>query len=54
MKSRILMSDLGQRHNPMPQEGLRVFSQCLYEKGVSEKDIRTMIVTNPRRILGLK
>ncbi len=50
----ILMSDLGQRHNPMPQEGLRVFCQCLYEKGVSEKDIRTMIVTNPRRIIGLK
>ncbi|MFQ5913639.1 MAG: DUF6282 family protein [Nitrospinota bacterium] len=49
----ILMSDLGQRHNPMPQEGLRVFAQCLYEKGIPEKDIRTMIVTNPKRVLGL-
>lgn len=53
-RNSILMSDLGQRHNPMPQEGLRVFAQCLYEKGIPEKDIRTMIVTNPKRILGLK
>ncbi|MFQ5691520.1 MAG: DUF6282 family protein [Nitrospinota bacterium] len=52
-RNSILMSDLGQRHNPMPQEGLRVFAQCLHEKGVPEKDIRTMIVTNPKRILGL-
>ncbi len=49
----ILMSDLGQRHNPLPNEGLRVFCQCLYEKGMPEKDIRTMIVTNPEKILGL-
>ncbi len=49
----ILMSDLGQRHNPLPNEGLRVFCQCLYEKGMPEKDIRTMIVSNPANILGL-
>jgi hypothetical protein len=53
-RNSILMSDLGQRHNPLPQEGLRVFAQCLYEKGMPEKDIRTMIVTNPEKILGLK
>ena len=53
-RNSILMSDLGQRHNPLPNEGLRVFCQCLYEKGIPEKDIRTMIATNPRRTLGLK
>ena len=50
----ILISDGGQRHNPLPNEGLRVFCQCLYEKGIPEKDIQTMIVTNPAKILGLK
>jgi hypothetical protein len=37
----------------MPQEGLRVFAQCLYEKGIPEKDLRTMMVTNPMKVLGL-
>jgi len=49
----VLMSDAGQRHNPMPPESLRVFAQCLHEKGLPEADIRRLIVENPRSLLGL-
>lgn len=47
----ILMSDAGQRHNPLPHESLRVFAQCLYEKGLNEKEIRQLIVDNPHKLL---
>ncbi len=47
----VLVSDTGQRHNPMPSEALRVFSQTLFEKGVSEADIRTMTCANPMDLL---
>lgn len=50
----VLISDAGQRHNPMPHEALRVFTQCLYEKGVSEQEIRQMVVTKPAELLGLE
>lgn len=49
----VLMSDAGQRHNPIPPESLRVFAQCLHEKGVSEDDIRRMIVDTPRFLVNL-
>jgi len=35
----ILMSDAGQRHNPMPAECLRVFAQSVHESGVSEEGV---------------
>ena len=35
----LLVSDTGQRHNPMPAEALRIFAQCVHESGVSEDDI---------------
>jgi hypothetical protein len=50
----ILMSDAGQRHNPMPHEALRIFAQSLFEKGISEGAIRKMIVDNPRQLLGME
>ena len=49
----VLMSDTGQRHNPMPAEALRIFAQSLFEAGISEEEIRTMIVDNPAALLGL-
>jgi hypothetical protein len=47
----VLMSDTGQRHNPLPSEALRVFAQTLFEKGLEEKEVRQMIVQNPRDLL---
>jgi hypothetical protein len=50
----LLVSDAGQRHNPMPAEALRIFAQSLFESGVSEDDIGTMIRTNPSALLDLR
>lgn len=47
----VLVSDAGQRHNPLPVEALRVFAQTLHEKGVPETDVRTMIADNPLDLL---
>jgi hypothetical protein len=47
----VLVSDTGQRHNPMPAEGLRLFAQGLFENGVPEEDIYTMIQKNPMELL---
>lgn len=49
----VLMSDVGQRHNPLPHEALRVFAQTVHEKGVPVEDVRRMIVDNPRALLGI-
>ena len=49
----ILMSDAGQRHNPMPAEALRVFAQSVYESGVDEEDVARMIKDNPLELLEL-
>jgi Family of unknown function (DUF6282) len=49
----ILMSDAGQRHNPMPAEALRVFAQSVFESGISEEDIQRMIKDNPLQLLEL-
>jgi hypothetical protein len=49
----LLVSDTGQRHNPMPSEALRVFAQTVFEKGVSEQDVVAMISRNPHDLLDL-
>ena len=49
----ILMSDAGQRHNPMPAECLRVFAQSVYESGVNEEGVERMIKDNPLDLLEL-
>lgn len=49
----ILMSDAGQRHNPMPGECLRVFAQSVFESGIDEEGVERMIKHNPVDLLGL-
>lgn len=49
----VLMSDTGQRHNPMPAESLRVFAQSVYESGISEEAVERMIKQNPWDLLDL-
>jgi hypothetical protein len=49
----VLMSDTGQRHNPMPAESLRVFAQSVFESGIDEDSIDTMIKRNPYDLLDL-
>lgn len=49
----VLASDSGQVWSARPPETLRVFMQGLHEKGVSQRDIETMTISNPRKLLGL-
>ncbi len=49
----ILSSDLGQRHNPPPPEGLRELIQMMRESGITEQDLHLMTRVNPARMLGL-
>jgi hypothetical protein len=49
----VLSSDAGQPRKSMPAEVLRVFAQCLMEKGVTQAEIDRMTKENPARLLGL-
>jgi hypothetical protein len=49
----VLGTDFGQLHHPTPAEGLRMFVQMLLERGFSPEELRTMVVGNPARLLGL-
>lgn len=48
-----LGSDLGQVGNQLPMEAFRNVTGRLLDSGISEKDVRTMVVDNPTRLLGL-
>ena len=47
----LLVSDTGQRHNPLPSEALRVFAQTIFEKGIPQSDVERMIGANPLSLL---
>lgn len=49
----ILSSDLGQIHNPLPPEGIRIYIMLLLEHGIEPKEVRMMVKENPERLLGL-
>ncbi len=49
----LLVSDTGQRHNPLPSEALRIFAQCVFEKGIPLDDVTSMISRNPLDLLEL-
>ncbi len=49
----ILATDFGVYTLPTPVEGLRELVACMLDLGIPPDDIRTMIKTNPERLLGL-
>jgi hypothetical protein len=49
----LLSSDLGQVKNPPVEDGLALMADRLLEAGFVEDEVRTMAVTNTRRIAGL-
>ena len=49
----IIGTDLGQAHNPLPVEGMRMFMAILLQEGITEEDIELMAKTNPAKLLGL-
>ncbi len=49
----LVSTDLGQKENVPPAEGMRACIAALLEGGLSEADITLMVKTNPARLLGL-
>ena len=49
----ILSSDLGQVNNPPVEDGLPLMVDRLLEAGFGEDEVRTMAVTNTRKLAGL-
>lgn len=49
----LLSSDLGQVNNPPVEDGLALMADRLLDAGFGEDEVRTMAVTNTRRIAGL-
>jgi len=52
-QSTILSSDLGQKGNPLPPDGLAAFVAVLRAKGFTEQELDLMTKQNPARLLGL-
>lgn len=50
----LLGSDLGQKNNPLPVEGLRFTVEKLLDKGVKEREIEMMVKNNAAALLGLE
>jgi hypothetical protein len=49
----VLSTDLGQVFNPPVEDGLALMADKLLEAGFDEEEIRTMAVTNTRRLAGV-
>jgi hypothetical protein len=49
----VLSSDLGQVDNPPVEDGLALLADRLLEAGFTEHEVRTMAVTNTRRLAGV-
>jgi len=48
----ILTSDGGQSRNPGSSEAMKAYIKLLEEKGLDKKDIKKMVVDNPKKIIG--
>ena len=49
----LLSTDMGQVKNPPVEDGLPLMAERLLDAGFSEEEVRTMAVTNTRRVAGL-
>jgi hypothetical protein len=49
----VVSTDLGQRDNPDPEDGLALAAERLLEAGFSEEEVHTMTVANTRLLAGL-
>lgn len=48
-----LSSDVGQEFSPNPSQALKKFAELLLNNGVTIKELKTMLVKNPRKIIRL-
>jgi hypothetical protein len=49
----IIVSDAGQYNNPIAPEAYRIFAQCIFERGISERDMQKLMIDNPKWLLGI-
>ena len=49
----IMSTDAGQWLNPIPAQSMGIYIKDMLDLGLSEEDVRTMVSTNPARMLGL-
>ncbi|MDP1551584.1 MAG: DUF6282 family protein [Methanobacteriaceae archaeon] len=47
----IMATDFGQKHNPYPINGFKLFINSMMERGVTQKQINTMCSKNPKDLL---
>lgn len=47
----ILSSDVGQSFSPPPSVALKIFSQFLSREGVSQNELATMLIDNPKALI---
>jgi predicted TIM-barrel fold metal-dependent hydrolase len=50
----ILSTDSGQWLNPVPVQQMGIYIKDMLDLGISEKELRTMVSTNPAKMLGLE
>jgi hypothetical protein len=53
VQSNVISTDLGQRMNPPVEDGLALMADRLLDAGFSEEEVRTVTVTNTRRLAGI-
>jgi len=47
----ILSSDVGQKFSPSPSQALKISAKLLLKNGITIKELETMLVDNPRKII---
>lgn len=47
----VMATDFGQKHNPKPTRGMKIFINSMLEYGISMKEIHTMCSLNPVKLL---
>jgi hypothetical protein len=54
VKNCVMSTDFGQNDNPTAPEGFKLFMRAMLENGIAEKDIETMVKTNPAKLLKIE
>ncbi len=49
----VMSTDSGQWLNPIPAQQMGIYIKDMLDLGISEREIRTMVSTNPARMLGI-
>ena len=53
VEGNVVSSDLGQKRNPPVEDGLALMADRMLEAGFTEAEVRTVAVTNTRRLAGV-